>query len=411
MDKKLILGGVLVIAVVALFLLLSLNEPRTGTNNGDNDPTVLLRSGEAGWCVSWESCSSTLILTESGELTYNDKTVQVDPSVVDAVKDKIRETGIMQMDCTAEDVMDYSKTTTISLDGETKKIEFPGCDDAVREIEGMIPEELIPTLEIHEWGVMVGCPGDSTYFATSRPEMSMLVKQPVVYVHANNVDELDASFTFNVGKPTDTYPEAEVDGNTVSWMDVAINPGEIKGLVGARGTHVPLESIMETLNDVDADELEYGGERSNFLFYEGEIPFVNEVEVVYDVEAGTATFTNNADYYVSNVMLAHQVGDFIDYEVYTTPVIDLSPGEEMTVDFEVRRTDVVLINLMEGFTRKEAEAFDEIWNRNFFNPDNMGFTNLIYKLPRIKYDELITAEFNPEPDKLVRTMYLLVDLT
>jgi len=64
-----------------------------------------------------------------------------------------------------------------------------------------------------------------------------------------------------------------------------------------------------------------------------------------------------------------------------------------------------------GFTQKESEAFADIWDGPFFNPTNTGFTNLIYRLPQIEYERMLPASISPAPDKFIRTMYVLVDLS
>ncbi len=68
---------------------------------------------------------------------------------------------------------------------------------------------------VHEWGVMVGCSADTSYFLTSRPEMVYEVDIPVIYIHSKEETTFTAQVTFNSGKPTDTYPEAEVDSNII----------------------------------------------------------------------------------------------------------------------------------------------------------------------------------------------------
>jgi len=275
------------------------------------------------------------------------------------------------------------------------------------------------SLELHEWGVMAGCPHGGEYFATARPEIMMMVKQPVVYVHSEGVDEMDLSVRFENGRPTDMYPEGTMASNVlvpagnVIWNDVVIG-GSCEKTVGAKAgmMRIPLEDLIPTLSNVDSDCLDVNGQKERFLFYEGNLSFENRVEVTYDVDQQTATLKNNGDKTVYNVMLAHQVGNFIDAETYTAMAGDLAAGEEKTVDFKVQDTGGLVKSDMVslGFTNMEADAFVNIWDGPFFFPTNAGFTNLIYRLDQSEYDEMLPASVSPQPTKFVRTMYVLVDI-
>ena len=64
-----------------------------------------------------------------------------------------------------------------------------------------------------------------------------------------------------------------------------------------------------------------------------------------------------------------------------------------------------------GFTESEATSFSALWYLPFFDKINLsGWANLIYRLPQSKYDELASLEVDPEPDEIVRAMYVLVHL-
>lgn len=294
---------------------------------------------------------------------------------------------------------EYDKLIILDID--------PQPDRTIRSLYMLVhldPSSNLADFEVHEWGVMVGCMTDTSFFLTSRPEQASLVREPVIYIHSRDKTPFTAEVTFNTGRPTDTYPEAQVDGNTVLWEDVAFAP--IFTPQGPRGTDdfVPLDSIIDILNDVDADCLEYNGQTARFLFYEGVVPFENEIKATYDFPTQQATFVNEGAYSVYNVMVMASA--------YVGRIDQLNPGDSVTVDFSAQiQVDPVTDLVSEGFTVKEAQAFAELWEEPFFHPASPELNgHIIYRLPQDKYDELISLSINPQPDKTIRSLYILMRL-
>lgn len=273
-------------------------------------------------------------------------------------------------------------------------------------------EDCKSNLEIHEWGVLSGCQSGDDFFLTSRPEISAMVKQPVVYVHAKGIDSIDAEFTFQDGEVTDTYPEGDVAGAKVSWKNVGIGSAIIKGSKAFMMPRVDIEDLIPTLNDVDSDDLNYKGQESRFLFYEGEMQFTNNIEVDYDAGSETATFVNRGNYPVYNLILAHNEGGYMRSKLYYATLDRLDAGEEREMSFIEQDLEGAIYEDMkyQGFTDKETNAFVRIWEDQFLVPTNLGFTQLIYRLPQEEYDEMITAKITPNPDKFLRTMYVQVKI-
>ncbi len=271
--------------------------------------------------------------------------------------------------------------------------------------------------EVHEWGVMVGCAADSSYFLTSRPEIVAYVDIPVIYVHSKDKTPFTAQVTFNSGRPTDTYPEAEVDSTTVVWENVNFPADLDTAGTKVAGDHIPLEYIIHTLNNVDADRLEYDSQITRFLFYEGQASFRNVVEATYDYDTEQATFKNNGAYQVFNLMLAATRSDdsLFGPDVYVAEIERLMPGKQVTVDFSQQVSIDLAADLVgQGFTQKEAEAFARLWREPFLYPTlTIGIgarANLIYRLPQYEYDKLITLDIDPQPDRTIRSLYMLVHL-
>ncbi|MEA1924948.1 MAG: hypothetical protein U9M95_03670 [Candidatus Altiarchaeota archaeon] len=273
------------------------------------------------------------------------------------------------------------------------------------------------SLEIHEWGVLGGCVHNRNYIVTSRPKQMLYVDLPIIYVHANNIDNLNVTVTFSQGKPTDTYPSTKIDNetNSISWINLEINPGEdeINAVETDQDYRIPLEEMKPTLNNVDADELVSNGEKTRFLFYEGETAFQNQINVTLDVEGGKVAFRNDGNFTAHNVILAHMIGDYMDATTLVAVGGSLAPGEEKTVGLDEKSTENLIKGDMLGlgFTQKEVDAFAQTWDNAFFFPSNTGFTNLIYRLPQYKYEEMLPATFSPQPGKIVRTMYVLVEVS
>ncbi len=269
--------------------------------------------------------------------------------------------------------------------------------------------------EIHEWGVMIGCPKDNNYFNTSRPEMQTIVKQPVVYVHANNKVPFDLKVTFNTGKPTSVYPAANINNNITEWKNVhfeemnksieeksEIDPNNLK----------PLKEIINTLNDVDADKLIYNNTSTNFLFYEGEMNFENKIETNYDAAKGEVTIQNNFPYVVKNVVFTTATGDFINTVYLYGKAEEIKPNGSVIV----RLTNSVQGNWTNdltslGFSDREAVSFSKLWERPFLEKTNQSnWSNLIYRIPQEELEKMISLEFNPVPKKIIRTLYILINM-
>jgi hypothetical protein len=272
--------------------------------------------------------------------------------------------------------------------------------------------------EIHEWGVMIGCPKDNNYFNTSRPEMQTLVKQPVVYVHANNKVPFDLKVTFNTGKPTSVYPSTNIDNNITEWKNVQFEETKeinksfnIKSNFDTNNLR-PLKEIINTLNDVDADRLFYNNTSTNFLFYEGEMNFENKIETNYDAAKGEVTIKNNFSFEVNNVVFSTATGNFINTNYLYGKAEEIQPNESIVI----KLTNPVQSNWTNdlkslGFTDREAVSFSRLWERPFLEKTNQSnWSNLIYRIPQEELEKMITLEFNPAPKKIVRTLYILVGM-
>jgi hypothetical protein len=259
---------------------------------------------------------------------------------------------------------------------------------------------------------MIGCESDSSFFLTSRPEMYYQVDIPVIYVHSENRVPFTAKVTFDNGRPTDTYPEAAIATASATWANVGYADSLLAQLQ-ITDDLVPLEQIIPVLNDVDANILEYKGATSRFLFYEGDAGFSNQVDVFYDLDSQSVTFTNYADYPVYDLLLVVVSGIWWPVMVYGVQLDLLAAGQTVSLPLPNRMPSCRLAEqLVElGFSESEAESFGEIWCEAVLAPPGFGENaNLLYRLPQSEYDRLINLEITPQPVKIVRALYVLIHL-
>jgi hypothetical protein len=264
--------------------------------------------------------------------------------------------------------------------------------------------------EIHEWGVLAGCKADTNYFSTSRPMKVYTIREPIIYVHSKDRQSFSLKVTFSNGVPTDTYPPAAVSNNTVSWQNVRI--AEEKALVARtipRETFVPLKDIMGILSDADSDLISCEGQTSKFLFYEGEIPFVNKVVARMNPTNKTIVVSNFGAFAVYDVMLIQpgpQSGPLsFMRQLFMIHVnrLDANQSVEATPAPLTNQFSFAsqLVNL--GFTEKEAASFNNLWHQPFLQ---MG--NILYRLSEEECDQLTSLAFEPKPRKSLRALYVVV---
>lgn len=267
--------------------------------------------------------------------------------------------------------------------------------------------------EVHEWGVIAGCWDSNEAFVTSRPQQLVYVKQPVIYLHADNSTHVEVKVKFKNGTINDTYPNAEIRNNTILW-DVLTKDGCKQHEASKRipMEFVPLEEIKDQLNDVDASCVVYDNTENKFLFYEGEMVFENKVGLNFSNE--TATIKNNRNKPIYDAKFVVGVRDpehVFSVRIKLANFGTVGPGEEKTVKLEnlsIGKGELSKELVALGFTPSESEAFSNVWYESFFKPSNMPFQQLIYRLDQTEYDEMFPINVTPKPEKIVRAMYVLI---
>lgn len=269
--------------------------------------------------------------------------------------------------------------------------------------------------EVHEWGVLVGCYSDAEYYMTSRPEQASLVREPVIYIHKEDKYPFSCRVTFGDGSPTLTYPEADTSGGQVFWDTVGF--ADVSAFL-TRGADdfVPLEEIIDILNNVDADELDYHGTYSRFLFYEGAVAFENEIEVMPYYSFDSLLVINHGDYTVHSLVLVKAMAGLAPIVAGMFRTVDsLAPDDSAVVRFPDVTEYVVppwALELYElGFTPLEAGSFADLWSNSFLALESEHELNMIYRLSRPQYDRIAAVDFNPDPEEFIRALYVVVHMT
>jgi hypothetical protein len=283
---------------------------------------------------------------------------------------------------------------------------------ALSEGEAVLKTDRTGDYVVREWGVIVGCDGGENGILTSRPMQITVVKEPVLYFHSRDKRPFSLKVTFNRGTPTETYPAAAKNGNVIEWKRVSF-PAKTKAAItkgSAMNSLVPFEEIIDTLNDTDADEIESGGTRARFLFYEGEMPFKNPVKLATDSRTQEVVVTNTGNYPVLDLFVIRRDpldagGPLFQPDISSSYLPRLQPGETVRLKPELaKKTPDFARPLRElGFTKKEARSFETLWQDSFLN-----YGKLVYRLPEEECNRMIKLEFNPQPKKINRALYVLV---
>lgn len=269
--------------------------------------------------------------------------------------------------------------------------------------------------ELHEWGVIAGCVDSNETFVTSRPKQLVYVKQPVIYLHADNGTNVKVEVKFKNGLVYDTYPNAKVHDNMIMWDVLAKDKCKQREVSKAIPMEfVPLEEIKDQLNDVDASCVVHGNTENKFLFYEGEMDFEDGVEISFSNETATIKNNRKKPIYDARIIMGKENPEgMFSVKLMQLNFGTVNPGEEKTAKLEnLSISKEELSEELEalGFTTSESKAFSEIWYDSFFEPSNMPFMHLVYRLDQDEYDEMFPLTVHPKPEKTVRAMYVLIKM-
>jgi hypothetical protein len=172
--------------------------------------------------------------------------------------------------------------------------------------------------------------------------------------------------------------------------------------------------ILRTINNVDADTLQYKKQKSRSLFYEGVIDYGNKIRMIYNADRKQALIENKGSYPVYDLLLIvpSNYNKLLGKNIYSDVVPKIGAGETVTVPLTQvpAKVDYAGDLVKLGYTRAEAQAFADIWEDAFQKIEN-GNGNLVYRLSKEEYDSLIELKITPEPVKTIRSLYVRVKLT
>lgn len=299
-----------------------------------------------------------------------------------------------------------STTTTISATTFAQTSLASSSTSSVTTTTTSLQEAL---LEVHEWGVLSGGSLDTSYNLLSSPNTLSdhpVVKEPVIYIHSGKGGTFDAEVVFKNGHPTESYPGAESKEDSFIWKNVKI--------VEESDQIAYPSNVLRTINDVDADALEYNDQKARSLFYEGTIEYENRILAKYNSDRKQAIIENRGSFPVYDLLLIvpSNYNKLLGKNIYADVVPKIGAGETVTITLkQVPAVVDYTQDLSElGYTQKEAQAFANLWEDAFQKVDT-GKGALVYRLSQEGYDSLIELKMTPKPVKTIRSLYVMVCLT
>ena len=142
MKKKPIIILAAIFIIVAGVAVIILKKPNNAVVIQGDDVIIFEKSEGWGPCPSLAVCHQSTKVYYSGALVLegdSNRQEQLEQEVIDYIINKSRELNIMSKDCSAPIVLDYSANYVLNIDGKQKTIDFPGCEDELREIEKFLP--------------------------------------------------------------------------------------------------------------------------------------------------------------------------------------------------------------------------------------------------------------------------------
>ena len=208
------------------------------------------------------------------------------------------------------------------------------------------------------------------------PGMTHIAKEPVLYFHSRDKKPFSLRVIFPNGQPTFTFPHAVTLEKGLEWKDVQFTENPTDGSTALPTTDdVDREEMNEgfyyssILNDVDADEMKVDGKISRFLFYEGQVDYQEKVVLRLKADHKTAVVQNLgstpvADLFISVGTHRRKRFQYLPDGVMWGALDRLAPGQTALVRLwavDGRATPAFPDLRKNGFTAKEAGAFEKLW--------------------------------------------------
>ena len=119
-------------------------SPTTNPPTDTHANFLFQRTASWGPCAlpDANACHDELTLSQDGMLEISSvKGIvkeKLDPSKLEKIKNHIRTSKLLLLPCTASVIVDYTARYRITLDGTTKDIDFPGCEQDLKVIDDLL---------------------------------------------------------------------------------------------------------------------------------------------------------------------------------------------------------------------------------------------------------------------------------
>ena len=140
------------------------------------------------------------------------------------------------------------------------------------------------------------------------------------------------------------------------------------------------------------------------------MPFTNPVKMTTDPQTQEFIVVNTGSFPVLDLWVIFRdplnVGRLVfQPDISSSYLSRLQPGETVRLKPELagERLDFAKSLRELGFTEKEVRSFEMLWRDSFFK-----YGKLVYRLPEDECNRIIKLEFNPQPKKISRALYVLV---
>jgi len=255
---------------------------------------------------------------------------------------------------------------------------------------------------VSEWGVIdMRTAKAITSVATMEADSEKprpIVKAPVIYFYGKMPKEIALSLEIPTDKLTASDPEFTGFNERPSWR---IKPYNKK-------------NKPSCWTDPEASPIIANGKACDYIFYEAKVSYE---ETVYPFrEEGKVGFMNSGRYPVYDLIYVTTSPDGEGFLSYYIP--ELAPSQAVFSEpTSIPNDDKIKLRMVSaGLTEGAAAAFLKEWWETFQKPANktsylgipLVLSVLAYRLSPDEVNELLPLILKPEPERLVRTWWVLI---
>jgi hypothetical protein len=132
-----------------------------------------------------------------------------------------------------------------------------------------------------------------------------------------------------------------------------------------------------------------------------------QVQSKSDPQSGEVVIVNQGGYPVFDLFAIVPVAGELPFQndFLAAYAPRLKPGETIRVKPELIKQPVDFAKPLRemGFTAEESASFETLWENSFLNSGK-----LVYRLPQEECDRMIRLDFDPQPHKISRALFVLV---